>query len=111
MFYARFRIRFLEFWNQKQTAFWNLLFGNISGLQANFNHLGVAISSLDSHDYISLGGLGNYQLPINASAIAMGYGVRVGIEDNIWWDAKRTKLSRNIELVKRLKYLRGSSMY
>ena len=38
-------------------------------------------------------GLGASQLKVNASAIAMVYGVRVGVEDNIWWDEKRTRLA------------------
>lgn len=32
----------------------------------------------------------------------MGGHVRVGIEDNIWWDRGRTRLATNRELVERL---------
>ena len=31
-----------------------------------------------------------------------GGGVRVGIEDNIWFDTNRTQLARNVELVERI---------
>lgn len=82
--------------------YWNFLFGNISGFQANFNHLGIALSEVGQDQYVALAGLGNHQLPINAAAIALGYGVRVGIEDNIWWDANKNKKCSNIELVKRI---------
>ncbi len=34
-------------------------------------------------------------------AIAMGFGVRVGIEDNIWFDEKRSRPVTNIELIKK----------
>ena len=34
--------------------------------------------------------------------IAIGGGVRIGLEDNIWYDSSRTKLARNIDLIKRI---------
>lgn len=82
--------------------YWNLLFGNIAGFQANFLHIGTAISMIPNDHYIGLAGLAGDQLPVNAAAIAMGYGVRVGIEDNIWWDKTRKRHASNIELVKRI---------
>lgn len=82
--------------------YWNLLFGNIAGFQANFSHMGTAIKEIPSDHFISLAGLAGSQLPVNAAAVAMGYGVRVGIEDNIWWDQAKTKHASNIELVKRI---------
>ncbi len=86
----------------KAPVYWNLIFGNIAGFQANFQHLGTALSSIPKEHFIGLSGLSNYQLQVNAAAIAMGYGVRVGIEDNIWWDNQRTRQCSNIELLKRI---------
>jgi uncharacterized protein (DUF849 family) len=37
--------------------------------------------------------------------MAMGYGVRVGVEDNIWWDEKRSRLATNKELLQRVHQL------
>lgn len=39
---------------------------------------------------------------MNALAIAMGGGVRVGLEDNIWHDPWRTRLATNHSLVQRV---------
>ena len=39
---------------------------------------------------------------MNRLAIAMGGGVRVGLEDNIWFDDGRTELATNPRLVDRL---------
>jgi uncharacterized protein (DUF849 family) len=39
---------------------------------------------------------------VNATAIANGGGVRVGLEDNLWWDEARTRLATNVELVERI---------
>jgi uncharacterized protein (DUF849 family) len=82
--------------------YWNLLFGNIAGMQATFSHIGAAIQEIPNDHHIALAGLGEYQLPVNSAAIAMGYGVRVGIEDNLWWDEGKSRLCTNLELVKRI---------
>lgn len=82
--------------------YWNLLFGNIAGFQANLSHVGAALDGIPQDHFISLAGLSKDQLPINSLAIAMGYGVRVGIEDNIWWDEKRSRPCTNLELLKRV---------
>jgi uncharacterized protein (DUF849 family) len=86
----------------EEPFYWNLLYGNIAGMQADLNHVGASLNDIPDSHFISLGGLGGNQLKINSLAIALGYGVRVGLEDNLWWDAKRKKLCKNIDLVKRI---------
>lgn len=86
----------------KGPHYWNLLFGNISGFQGKLSHMASALNEIPAGHYIGLAGLGAAQLPVNAVAIAMGYGVRVGIEDNIWWDRQRTRKATNIELIRRV---------
>ena len=83
--------------------YFNLILGNIACAQADLLHVGVMIKDLPEQSIFSLGGVGDYQLRINSLAITMGYGVRVGIEDNIWYDRNRTKLATNTELIKRIK--------
>ncbi len=85
----------------KGPYYWNLLFGNIAGFQASFTQIGAALNEIPRDHFVSLAGLGADQLPVNSMAIAMGYGARVGIEDNIWWDEKRTRHATNIELIRR----------
>ena len=82
--------------------YWNLLFGNIAGMQANLNQISSALNEIPQNHYISLAGLADDQLPVNSTAIAMGFGVRTGIEDNIWWDKERTQKCTNLDLVKRV---------
>lgn len=81
--------------------YWNILFDNIAGLQSKFSHISTALNEIPDDHHIALGGLGAAQLETNSSAISMGYNVRVGLEDNIWWDKARTKKARNIDLVRR----------
>lgn len=85
--------------------YWNLLFGNIAGFQGTFSHIASALNEIPQDHFLSLAGLGSSQLPVNAAAIAMGYGVRVGIEDNMWWDAERSCLCTNIDLIRRIHHL------
>lgn len=83
--------------------YFNIILGNISCAQADLLHTGMMVNELPEQSVFSLGGVGNYQLPINSLAISMGYGVRVGLEDNIWYDRKRTRLATNLELIQRVK--------
>ncbi len=82
--------------------YWNLLFGNISGYQPDLIQMGTAIKAIPDSHYISLAGLGLHQLAVNATAIANGYGIRTGLEDNIWYDSQKRKKAKNIELLKRV---------
>jgi uncharacterized protein (DUF849 family) len=85
--------------------YFNLLFGNIACAQANLLHVGVMINDLPPESYWSMAGIGNTQLKMNSIAIANGGGVRVGLEDNIWYDGKRHRLARNADLLKRIHVL------
>ena len=80
----------------------NLILGNISSAQADLLHIGIMIRDLPGNTLCSLGGIGDRQLPVNSLAISMGYGVRVGLEDNLWYDAGRTRSARNIDLLERV---------
>ena len=82
--------------------YFNLLLGNIACAQADLLHLGVMIRDLPPHSFWSVAGIGKVQLMMNSIAIASGGGVRVGLEDNIWYDNNRTMLARNIDLVRRI---------
>jgi uncharacterized protein (DUF849 family) len=82
--------------------YFNLIFGNVACAQANLLHVGVLLADLPPGSIYSLGGIGDYQMMINSLAVAAGAGVRVGIEDNIWYDTKRTVLARNSDLIKRI---------
>ncbi|GAG13590.1 unnamed protein product, partial [marine sediment metagenome] len=88
--------------------YFNLFFGNIAGTQADLSHAGLMVRDLPEKSYWSFGGIGNTaQLQVNTMAIATGGGVRVGLEDNIHYDAGRKKLASNIDLVKRIHSIAG----
>ena len=80
----------------------NLILGNIASAQADLLPIGVMVHSVPDESLISLGAVGNDQLKANSLAIAMGYGGRVGLEDNFWFDPKRTQLATNLSLLERI---------
>jgi len=82
--------------------YFNLLLGNIACAQATLLHAGMMVNELPDASFWSLAGIGNAQLKMNSTAIAMGGGVRVGLEDNIWYDARRTELATNTTLLQRI---------
>jgi len=82
--------------------YFNLLLGNIACAQANLLHAGTMINDLPDDSLWSLAGIGDAQLKMNSLSIAIGGGVRVGLEDNIWYDTSRTQLATNIDLLKRV---------
>jgi len=82
--------------------YFNLILGNIACAQADLLHIGVMIRDLPQNSFWSLGGVGDCQLMMNSIAVASDVGVRVGLEDNIWYNAERTRLSRNVDLIRRI---------
>jgi uncharacterized protein (DUF849 family) len=80
----------------------NLFFGNVAGMQALLPEVGLAVERLPDGTLWSGAGLGDYQLTAQALAVAAGGGVRVGLEDGIWFDRARTRLATNPMLVERV---------
>lgn len=82
--------------------YFNFILGNISCAQANMLHLGLMVRELPEESICSVGGVGDSQLRINLLSLVSGGGVRVGLEDNSWFDEERTRLATNFDLVKRI---------
>jgi len=86
----------------KPPYYFNLILGNIACAQANLLSLGLMIKELPSGSIWSAGGIGGWQLKMNAMSIIEGGGVRVGLEDNIYFDDDRKQLAENRQLVERI---------
>jgi uncharacterized protein (DUF849 family) len=82
--------------------YFNFILGNIACAQANLLSLGLMIKELPENSIWAAGGVGNPQLMVNVMALVAGGGVRVGLEDNIWYDQERTKLASNREITERI---------
>lgn len=82
--------------------YFNLLFGNSACAQPDLLHSGVITRDLPENSYCSFAGIGDAQLMMNSLGIAAGVGVRVGLEDTIWYDQARTRLATNSDLLQRI---------
>lgn len=86
----------------KSPYYFNLILGNIACAQANMLSLGLMVNELPNNSIWSTGGIGNYQLTMNAMSIIAGGGVRIGLEDNVYFDMERTELATNAKLIGRI---------
>ncbi len=80
----------------------NILLGNPGTSRLSPGSLGGFLAELPEDWTWAAAGIGRHQLPANAMAIAAGGHVRVGLEDNIWWDRARTTPATNEQLVQRV---------
>jgi len=83
----------------KKPFYWNLIFGNIAGFQPKPHHMLAAVSDIPVSHQIAFGGIGKFQSEVMEKAVSDGFGVRVGLEDNIWLDANQTELATNTQLI------------
>lgn len=79
--------------------YFNLLFGNIAGMQPVDLHYKAALGSLPENSRVGIAGIGNYQLSACTWAIRHDLGVRIGLEDNIWFDRQNKTLATNVQLI------------
>ena len=70
--------------------------------QGDLLDVGTMLRDLPADTVWALGGIGDEQFRMNSLAVALGGGVRVGIEDTIYLDADRTELATNDALLRRV---------
>lgn len=80
----------------------NIILGSLGSAPLDLVGLGHMVSLLPPGAIWAVGGLGRYQLEANVLGIAAGGHVRVGLEDNLYYDHARTDLADNARLVARL---------
>ena len=83
----------------------NILLGNPGTARLSPGSLGAFLAEMPEDWTWAAAGIGRHQLAANAMAIAAGGHVRVGLEDNIWWDRARTTPATNERLVERVALL------
>ena len=80
----------------------NLLLGSLGTLSATPGNLVAMIRALPEGTVWSATGIGRFQWPVNTWAVTMGGHVRVGLEDNLYYDAAKTQLATNAGLIERV---------
>ncbi|HLS46973.1 MAG TPA: 3-keto-5-aminohexanoate cleavage protein [Gemmatimonadales bacterium] len=82
--------------------YFNILLGNVAGAQTTPAQVAAIVAELPDQSIWCLAGIGRQQLAANTMGLLFGDGVRVGLEDNIWYDEGRTRLATNLDLVERV---------
>jgi 3-keto-5-aminohexanoate cleavage enzyme len=82
--------------------YFNILLGNPATAQASMLHLATMVNELPAGSIWAVAGIGRFQTRANALGVVLGDGVRVGLEDNLWWDQERTQLATNAQLIGRV---------
>ncbi len=80
----------------------NILLGSLGSVPGRVLDLAHLVREIPRHWTWAAAGVGRYQLSMNAAAITMGGHVRVGLEDNPFYDYRNREPTTNLALVKRL---------
>ena len=93
----------------KAPIYANIMLGNIAGAQADLLSIAAITQALPTGALWGLGGIGNAQISVTALAAAIAPAVRVGLEDNLWLNASRSRLATNMDMIERVHQLAALS--
>lgn len=85
----------------------NLMLGSLGTVPGRVQDLAHLVQEIPRNWHWAGAGIGRYQLAVNTAAIVMGGHVRVGLEDNPYYDYTRRIPASNAQLVQRLVRLAG----
>lgn len=83
-------------------CYMNLLLGSLGTVPGRVLDLAQLVREIPQNWTWAAAGIGRYQLPMNTAAITMGGNVRVGLEDNPFYDYTSRQPASNVALVERL---------
>lgn len=69
----------------QEPLYFNFVLGVPGAMQGSINDLTFLVNNVPPNSIWTVAGVGRYQLPLAAHAIAMGGHVRIGFEDNIYY--------------------------
>ncbi|MFH0884625.1 MAG: 3-keto-5-aminohexanoate cleavage protein, partial [Candidatus Micrarchaeota archaeon] len=91
----------------RKPLYLNMFFGLLGTMPGRFVDIVHQVNSIPSGSIWGAAGGGRFQLPINTSAMVMGGHVRVGLEDNLFYDYGKTVPATNEMLVRRVVRIAG----
>jgi 3-keto-5-aminohexanoate cleavage enzyme len=86
----------------REPFYFNLLLGSLGTASATAFNLASLVASMPSGATWAGAGIGRFQFHVNSLAVTMGGHVRIGLEDNLYYDAGKTKPATNEGLVQRI---------
>lgn len=82
--------------------YFNILLGSLGTAPLDSSSFAAMIHLLPQNAVWGVAGIGAFQLDANIAGLSFGGGVRVGLEDNIYFDRDKKRLASNEELVERI---------
>ena len=82
--------------------YFNLLLGSLGTLAATPFNLASLVMQLPAGSTWAAAGIGRFQFAMNSLAVVTGGHVRIGLEDNLFMDAGKSRPASNCELIKRI---------
>lgn len=86
----------------KPPFYFNIILGSLYSTPATLSDLVYMVQSLPEGAIWGATGIGQFQLAINFAAILMNGNVRVGLEDNIYYDIQKKRYATNEMLIERI---------
>ena len=80
----------------------NILLGSRGTLSATPYNLAMMVRALPESTLWSATGIGRFQFYVNAMAVTMGGHVRVGLEDNLFYDVEKRHPATDAGLISRV---------
>jgi uncharacterized protein (DUF849 family) len=82
--------------------YFNLLFGSIYSIPATLFDISYIVKNLPPDVHWAAAGIGKFQLKVNFASVLMGGHVRVGLEDNLFYNHETGDLATNKMLIERV---------
>jgi uncharacterized protein (DUF849 family) len=84
-----------------QPYYCNIFLGSLGTLNATPHNLTAIVRALPEGTVWSAAGIGRFQFYVNCMAITMGGHIRVGLEDNLYYDTDKKSPATNAGLIER----------
>lgn len=85
-----------------ENPYFNILLGSLGTAPLDAASFTAVQYLLPENAVWSVAGIGAYQLDANVMGLSLGGGVRIGLEDNVYFDREKQKLASNEELIGRI---------
>jgi 3-keto-5-aminohexanoate cleavage enzyme len=86
----------------RSPLYFNFIFSSLGEAPVDLAGLSHMVGLLPPGSVWAAGRIGKHQLDVNVAALAAGGHVRVGVEDNLYYDRLKTELADNVRLVRRI---------
>lgn len=85
-----------------ENPYFNIFLGNLGTAPLEVTNISALLNLLPQNANWAIAGLGKFQLRANVIGLALGGGVRLGLEDNIYFNEEKEELASNKSQLERI---------